>query len=302
MNTINMERELLMKEFGIKYGKTKDEEIKMDYDEFIEDELKSFRKILKPLKSVRELNKFENWFKLYKALNYDIFNEIKIEKVDKINNYCAAITLNYKGKVEHDLIRLNPQNLLCEVYRYNDNKVLNRVIRRALIPANSSEALMYFERKVKENEAKVIIKIFDELKSKEEKSKTGNDVKTNKVKSVNKTVVKDKVKDPVKENKVKEVVQEKETQNVKTTVSVADEVIKSLLLSLTSYEKRIWDTHIVNPDYMRVEKILERKMLNHIKGLNDSDKIKVISEIKFARISNSILRMSEATTYLSKIR
>lgn len=300
MNTTIMERELLMKEFGIKYGKTKDEEVKMDYDEFIEDELSSFRKLLKPFKSVRELNKFENWFKLYKVLNYDIFNEINIEKVDKINNYCAAVTLRYKNKIEHDLIRLNPQNLLCEVYRYNDNKVLDRVIRRALIPANCNEALIYFERKVKENERKAITKIFNELKSGEEKSKINNDVKIND-KSVGKIATNNKNKEPIKETDVKKVAKEKEKQAVKVTTSVVEDTVKKLLSSLTSYEKRIWDKHIVNPDYIRIEKILERKMLNNIKKLNDTDKIKVISEIKFSRISNPLLKMREATVYLSKI-
>lgn len=301
MNTTIMERELLMKEFGIKYGKTKDEEVKMDYDEFIEDELSSFRKLLKPFKSVRELNKFENWFKLYKVLNYDIFNEINIEKVDKINNYCAAVTLRYKNKIEHDLIRLNPQNLLCEVYRYNDNKVLDRVIRRALIPANCNEALIYFERKVKENERKAIIKIFNELKSGEEKYKINNDMKIND-KSVDKISTNNMIKEPIKETAVKKVVKEKEKQAVKVTTSIVEDIVKKILSSLTSYERRIWDKHIVNPDYIKIEKILERKMLINIKKLNDDDKIKVISEIKFSRISNPLLKMREATVYLSKIK
>lgn len=301
MNTMNMERELLMREFGDKYGKTKDERVKMDYDEFIEDELRSFRKILKSIKNVRELNKFENWFKLYKALNYDIFTDLNVIKVDKINNYCAAVTLNYKNKTEHDLIRLNPQNLLCEVFRYNDGKVLNRVIRRTLIPANCNEALLYFERGVKENEAKAIIKIFSELNSNSVKEKTvknnsDSKPKVNNNKTVTETIETNKVEKSIKKNVIKDAA--KEVKPVKVSI---DTIIDKILSSLTTYERKIWDKHMVTPEYIKIERILERKMLNEIKRLTNNDKLSVISVIKFSRISNSVLRMSEATKYLSKI-
>lgn len=284
MNTIYSEREIAMKDFSDKFRKGENEQVKMDHDDFIEDELKTFRRSLKGIKSVRDIINFDNWFKLYKVLNYDIIDNLKLNKVDKVNAYCARVEIIFKGKIEYDIIKFNKDSLCCEVFRFSKGEVENRVIRRVLIPSNSNEALIYFERHISKHEKDAIEKIV----------KLGvNENKANTIES--KKVINDRLEKKIDNNS-----QSKEF-NIEYKNDLLD-IKNRILNSLTRYERKIWENHVINADYLNIQRRLEKKLINELKLLSDNKmRIELISIVKFANISNTSLRMKEATSYLRKI-
>ena len=279
MNTLFGERELAMKEFSIKFNKMGNEEVKMDYDDFIEDELKSFRKVLSKNKSVKQIVQFGNWFQLYKTLNYDIIDNLTVTKVDKVNVYCARVELMFKGKVEYDVVKLNKDTLCCEVFKCTDNKVNDKVIRRALIPSNGDEALIYFEREITKREKDGIEKIIRLGVT------DNNTIRVTDTQKQTEVLKSDKVVGETKEDG--------------KMSAIKDRIMKSLM----SCEIRVWEKHVVNKEYLKIRKMLERKLIKELKDIKDA-KIRqdLVCSIMFPHIANHTIRMMEVNNYLLKIK
>ena len=56
------------------------EVLEYDVDDLIEEELKDFHNKIKNIKE-DEMLQFKNWMKIYKTLNYDIFEGLTINKI-----------------------------------------------------------------------------------------------------------------------------------------------------------------------------------------------------------------------------
>ena len=133
-----------------------------DVDELMDNEISMFHE---KVKAIPENNRtqFRNWVKIYKMLNYDIFEDLKVQKVYRFNKCAAIIQLNYKGQVEYDFLAFDENDMTVTVMGIKDNKVKKEYVRRLLIPKNSDEALMYAKAPIDEEELKSIGKTFKDL-------------------------------------------------------------------------------------------------------------------------------------------
>ena len=57
-----------------------------DCDDLMSQELVTFKKTIKDIKE-KDMKKFGNWTKIYKALNYDIFEGLEVKNTIKFNEY-----------------------------------------------------------------------------------------------------------------------------------------------------------------------------------------------------------------------
>lgn len=162
----------------------KDEELRFDVDDLMEKELKDFQDKIKDI-NPEEINNFRNWLTIYKTLNYDIFEELKILNVYRFNKNSAVVELEYKGNKEYDLLTYDGET----VSRINvkDNKMKD-CIRRILIPKTVDEALAYAIRHVTEKDIKAVTNVLNKLSKESDKYKVNNKTfKQVKKNNINKT-------------------------------------------------------------------------------------------------------------------
>ena len=127
----------------------------------MEKELLNFKKSIKGL-SDKKIKQFENWIKVYKLLNYDIIEEIEINKVYKFNDYSAVVELTFRGSKEYDLLNLNPETMTVACMNVKSNAVRPYVVRRLLVPNTVEEALSFAKSELpKEGIASVATTIKD---------------------------------------------------------------------------------------------------------------------------------------------
>ena len=136
------------------------EEMMFDVDEMMEQELVKFKD---SIKGIKEFNRFNIWTKVYKMLNYDIIDDLKVEEVYKFNDTAAVIKLSFRGKVEYDFLNLNPKSMTVGCMNVRDDKVRPYVVRRLLVPQTVEEALMYAKSPLPEEGIKTIKESLDEL-------------------------------------------------------------------------------------------------------------------------------------------
>ena len=136
------------------------EEMMFDVDEMMEQELVKFKD---SIKGIKEFNRFNIWTKVYKMLNYDIIDDLKVEEVYKFNDTAAVIKLSFRGKVEYDFLNLNPKSMTVGCMNVRDDKVRPYVVRRLLVPQTVEEALMYAKSPLPEEGIKTIKETLDEL-------------------------------------------------------------------------------------------------------------------------------------------
>lgn len=148
----------------------KGEELRFDVDDLMEKELKEFHDKIKDIDS-EEISYFRNWLTIYKILNYDIFENLKILELYRFNNNSAVIELEYKGNKEYDLLTYDGET----VSRINvrDNKMRDH-IRRILIPKTVEEALAYAIRPLTEKDIKATAKVLNKLNEEHDKYKVDN--------------------------------------------------------------------------------------------------------------------------------
>lgn len=133
-----------------------------DVDELMDNEISMF---LEKVKVIPENNRtqFRNWVKIYKMLNYDIFEDLKVQKVYRFNKCAAVIQLNYKGQIEYDFLAFDENDMTVTVMGIKGDKVKKEYVRRLLIPKNSEEALMYAKAPMDEEIIMNIGKSFKDL-------------------------------------------------------------------------------------------------------------------------------------------
>ena len=137
------------------------EELIIDCDDLMENELVNFKKSIKGL-SDKKIKQFENWIKVYKLLNYDIIEEIEMNKVYKFNDYSAVVELTFRGSKEYDLLNLNPETMTVACMNVKSNAVRPYVVRRLLVPNTVEEALSFAKSELpKEGIASVATTIKD---------------------------------------------------------------------------------------------------------------------------------------------
>lgn len=139
------------------------EELIVDVDDSMETELPKFKEAVKGLK-VKEIRLFNNWVKIYKLLNYDIIDDLVVNKVYKFNDYAAVIELSFRGKIEYDMLHLNPQTMTVACMNVKDNCVRPYVVRRLLLPNTVEDALSFAKSMLPEEGIKSVKECLDKLK------------------------------------------------------------------------------------------------------------------------------------------
>lgn len=238
-----------------------------DVDELMDNEISMFHE---KVKAIPENNRtqFRNWVKIYKMLNYDIFEDLKVQKVYRFNKCAAIMQLNYKGQVEYDFLAFDENDMTVTVMGIKDNKVKKEYVRRLLIPKNSDEALMYAKAPINEEALKSIGKTFKDLQDNKAKFDATDklakylelnvDVKEEK-KIESKKVV--KVEKPVVEKKVEEVQEEK--KEVKVEKKEIVKVEKPVVYGTVDAVKAVKEGRLNEAIMM-----LDKYVYNHVDNLN----------------------------------
>ena len=139
------------------------EEMIVDVDDLMATELVKFKEAIKDLNET-EIKIFDNWVKIYKILNYDIIDNLQVEKVYKFNECSAVVEITFRGVTEYDLLNLNPETMTVACMNVKNNSVRNYVTRRLLIPDTIEEALSFAKSDLPEEGIKAITKTIDSIK------------------------------------------------------------------------------------------------------------------------------------------
>lgn len=209
-----------------------------DVDDEIESELSMFHDKIKDI-DMERIGFFKNWFYVYKVLNYDIFENLKITNVYKYSRISTIVELEFNGTKEYDLLTFIENDMTVSVVSVieteNGYSAKNRNIRRKLIPTTPEEALTYAKKELDSDDAKAIQITIDEIMKNittyklnknlseiigveiKSRTKRGDKMKTNKVEEVVENKEETKIEnskveteEKVVENKVEEVVENKE--------------------------------------------------------------------------------------------
>ena len=182
------------------------EELIVDCDDLMEQELAKFKEATKGLK-LKQARMFNNWIKIYKLLNYDIIEGLVINKVYKFNEYSAVIQLTFRGKIEYDLLNLNPNTMTVACMNVKANSVRPYIVRRLLIPDTVEEALSFAKSELPEDGIKAVSKTIKEIETKGETYDVTDKLNLNNEEF-------EEAKEEQKENKETENTEEnKETEN-----------------------------------------------------------------------------------------
>lgn len=224
------------------------ETLEHDIDDLMEEELKDFHKVIADIKEEDRLQ-FKNWLKIYKALNYDIFENLTVDKVYRFSKYSAVIELSFNGKKEYDLLAVNEDDKTVGVMNVKNGSVKKTVIRRLLIPETVEEALMYAISEMDEDAVLAIGKTMKEIETNGAKydvtKKFGKYLGIN-INEENKNA-NNKTKESKKNNKQKEDKKEKE---IEQQVEVEDE---------------LYVMHLLRKGYVdKAREILNNKIYSHI--------------------------------------
>ena len=245
-----------------------------DVDELMDNEISMF---LEKVKAIPENNRtqFRNWVKIYKMLNYDIFEDLKVQKVYRFNKCGAVIQLNYKEQIEYDFLAFDENDMTVTVMGIKDDKVKKEYVRRLLIPKNSEEALMYAKAPMDEEMLLSLGKTFKDLQDNKAKFDVTDklakyleldvEVKEEKKTESKKGV---KVEKPVVEKKVEKVQEEKKEVKVeKPVVYGTIDAVKAVREGRLNDAIMMLDKHV----YSHVDNLNLRKEMikTFIRGFQD---------------------------------
>lgn len=197
----------MLDQIKLKMNVKANETFTMDVDNDIHTEFTMFQEAIK---GITDFTKYENWTKAYKALNYDIFKDLTVVNMIRLNDQGAIVNLTFQGKNETDVLKLNT-DLSVEVFKYRDGAVNKNVVRRLLVPSNEEEALACASRPIDEKEIKMMAKIEELITNAKKKSE---DIK----KEQEKKTVESKPEPKTEEPKVDPVVEKPESETPKITV------------------------------------------------------------------------------------
>ena len=141
------------------------EELIVDCDDLMEQELVKFIEATKDMEET-DLTLFDNWVNVYKLLNYDIIEEITVDKVYKFNPNCAVIELTFRGEKEFDFLSFNPEEMTVSCMNQKGNAVRNYIVRRLLVPQTAEEALSFAKSEMSQEAMEKLAITIEELKTK----------------------------------------------------------------------------------------------------------------------------------------
>ena len=211
-----------------------------DVDEFMEEELKMFHNKIKDI-DMSKISEYENWTKVYKMLNYEIFDDIKINKMTKIANNICAVDLTFRKINEIDILMYieSSKTVTKFTVKLDKNIIKEKVIRRLLVPTTTEEALMYASRKLTEEDNKQVMTIIDKLKNKEVKTYKNRGLNNSTNNDTNKSI-----KEESKNVNVPTFVSEKEEYDYIKGLVKANELDKARTMLETRYAR------IGTPEYL----------------------------------------------------
>ena len=234
------------------------EVLEYDVDDLIEDELKDFHNKIKNIKE-DEMLQFKNWMKIYKTLNYDIFEGLTINKIYRFNKFSAVVELTFNKEKEYDLLAVNEEDKTVGVMNVKNGSVKKKVIRRLLLPETPEEALMYASS---EMDPDVLESIGQTLKMIE-----SNGDKYDVTKKVGKYLGLD-----IKENKPEKKVEVKEEKKVETKKEEVKEDKKEKDVKVIKEEKieNHDELYVINlirkGNVKKAVEILNKEIYNHVKN------------------------------------
>jgi hypothetical protein len=152
-----------MKKFELNVNET----LEYDVDDLMETTIFKFHEDIKDIPEEERLQ-FRNWLKIYKILNYDIFEEVKVTDVYRFSKSSAVIKLEFKGKVEYDFLLLNDDSTV-RVINIKGDQIKRTVVRRLLIPQTAEEALMYGKSEMTAELKEETFMLFNKIQTEDDK-------------------------------------------------------------------------------------------------------------------------------------
>lgn len=223
-----------------------------DVDDEIESELSMFHDKIKDI-DMERIGFFKNWFYVYKTMNYDIFENLKINNVYKYSRISAIVELEFNGTKEYDLLTFIENDMTVSsvsvVETENGYSAKNRNIRRKLIPNTPEEALAYAKKTLDEDDAKAIQITIDEIMK-----NISTYRKNEKLTNVIGVEIKSRTKggNKMKKDKVEEVVETKEEETVDKTnedVKVEESTDKTEEENKTEVKEEVVEEIVMDTDY-----------------------------------------------------
>ena len=141
------------------------EELIVDCDDLMEQELVKFQEAVKDMEET-DLTLFDNWVNIYKLLNYDIIENLSVDKVYKFNSNCAVIEVTFRNVKEYDFLSFNSEDMTVSCMNAKDDAVRNYIVRRLLVPQTTEEALSFAKTNMVEEAMKKLQITINELKTK----------------------------------------------------------------------------------------------------------------------------------------
>ena len=177
------------------------EELIIDCDDLMEQEMVEFAELTKVVEEA-DLTLFDNWVGLYKVLNYDIMEEITIDKVYKFNPNCAVIELTFRNTKEFDFLSFNPEDMTVSCMNQKGDLVRNYIVRRLLVPQTTEEALSFAKSQMSQEAIEKLAVTIEELKTKGDAYEV----------QLNETFTKVKTEETKNEENEEEIKNEEETE------------------------------------------------------------------------------------------
>lgn len=226
------------------------EVLEYDVDNLIEEELKDFHNKIKNIKE-DEILQFKNWMKIYKSLNYDIFEGLTISKIYRFNKFSAVVELTFNKEKEYDLLAVNEEDKTVGVMNVKNGSVKKKVVRRLLLPETPEEALMYASSEMDADTIESIGQTIKELETNGDKYDVTK--KVGKYLGLN-------TKETKKENKVET---KKENKSIEKPKVEKEKVVVDNKVETIEVEEEIDEMYIVN--LLRNNKRKEAiKLLNNV--------------------------------------
>ena len=199
------------------------EELIIDCDDLMEQELVKFQEAVKDIEET-DLTLFDNWVNVYKLLNYDIIENLTVDKVYKFNSNCAVIELTFKNVKEYDFLSFNSEDMTVSCMNVKDDAVRNYIVRRLLVPQTTEDALSFAKVNMVEEAMRKLQITINELKSKGAHYEVKLNDSLVKVEVKEEPVTEEvKEEEKVEEPKAEEVKEETATEEVKEEVEENNE-------------------------------------------------------------------------------
>ena len=204
------------------------EELIVDCDDLMEQEIVKFVEATKDVEET-DLTLFDNWVNIYKLLNYDIIENLTVDKVYKFNSNCAVIELTFRNVKEYDFLSFNSEDMTVSCMNVKDDAVRNYIVRRLLVPQTTEDALSFAKLNMVEEAMRKLQITINELKSKGAHYEVKLNDSLVKVEVKEETTTEEpkaeevKEEEKVEEPKAEEVKEETATEEVKEEVEENNE-------------------------------------------------------------------------------